>query len=132
MALTSKLAFEVLVIRAGSRQHLPQVGNLGSHRVPVDDRLVADVAGAGSIPQRVGGLLKVVVCWGHAGNHDCPGVASQAVLQHKEHGQECSRPQAAMQSSATLDFSITLSSLKDLHSHEGHGDTCKPIAIAGI
>ena len=72
--------FEGLVFRARSSQGLAQVWDLSDHGVAIDDGLVADVAGAGCVAQRVQCLLVVDVGWGHAGNHDSSRVPPQAVL----------------------------------------------------
>lgn len=68
------------VLGLGGSQLLAQVGNLGSVGVAVDHRLVADVARAVGVAQRLRALINVDVCWAHACNHGRLRVASQGVL----------------------------------------------------
>mmetsp|Transcript_11153 Transcript_11153/g.29101 ORF Transcript_11153/g.29101 Transcript_11153/m.29101 type:complete len:426 (+) Transcript_11153:350-1627(+) len=69
----------VIIARLG--QHLPQVRHLCCNGVSIDLGLVADVACAVSIAQRVQRLLKVDVSGAHASNHHSTAVTSKGVLQ---------------------------------------------------
>jgi len=46
----------------------------------IDARLVLDVLGSVSIPQRADGFVQVVVSWPNVGNHHCLCVASKRIL----------------------------------------------------
>lgn len=71
---------ELLILSLCSSQLLPQQRYLGSIGVPVDNRLVADVARPVGIAQGLSALIDVDVSRADTCNHGRLGVPSQRVL----------------------------------------------------